>query len=281
MVRRLRKGGRVGEARQGTTDISGTVAIVTGATRGIGRATALELGRAGADVVVVGRSTKERPDALAPGTLEDVVEQLRDEGIEALAVQADLTDSAQVAAVAERTLEWRGRCDLLVNNAAYTSNGPILEVPARRWQLGFQMQVTTPLQLCQLLVPGMLDRGHGHVINIGTRAAVELIPNLPLYGTTKYAQERMTQWLHFEHGGQGVSFNVYRIDTVVTTEGWHVVREQQGEEIAMGSYTATELVSPEECAGQIVWMARQPTDWSGLAVTIPEIRELRGLGTPS
>ena len=97
-----------------TDDLQGHVAVVTGGTRGIGRVTALALGRAGADVVVAGRSTRDRPDAFAPGTLEEVVEQLRSEGIDTLGVQADLTDPAQVAELAEKTLEWRGRCDLLV-----------------------------------------------------------------------------------------------------------------------------------------------------------------------
>jgi NAD(P)-dependent dehydrogenase (short-subunit alcohol dehydrogenase family) len=256
-------------------DLAGAVCVVTGATRGIGRAAALALGRSGAHVVVVGRSTHERPDSFAPGTLEEVVAQLGAEGIPALAVQADLTDPGGADVVVERTLDWRGRCDVLVNNAAYTSNGPILEVPPRRWQTGFQMQVTTPLQLCQAFVPGMLERGQGRVLNVGTRAARELIENLPLYGTTKTAQEQMTRWLDFELGGRGVSFNVFRIESVVTTEGWHVVLEHQGEDIATGSHTSTELVTPEECATIIEWMVRRPSSWSGQVLEIAEARELR------
>ena len=256
--------------------LAGVVAVVTGATRGIGRVTANVLGRAGADVVVVGRSTKERPDAWAPGTLEEVAAQLAEQGIEALAVQADLTKAEGVQAVIDQTMQWRGRCDLLVNNAAYTSNGPILEIPPRRWQTGFQMQVSTPLQLIQAFVPGMLERGDGRVINIGTRAAVEFMPDLHLYGVTKCAAERLTKALDYELGGRGVSFNVFRIDQVVTTEGWHVVLEQQGEAMAMGGYTATELVSPEECAEITLWMAQQPTSWSGNALPIAELRALMG-----
>jgi NAD(P)-dependent dehydrogenase (short-subunit alcohol dehydrogenase family) len=260
------------------TPLKDVVAVVTGATRGIGRATAVALGQAGADVVIVGRSTHDRPDAWAPGTLEDVVAELESAGAHALAVQADLTKPDDVQAVADQTLEWRGRCDLLVNNAAYTSNGPILEIPPRRWQTGFQMQVSTPLQLVQALVPGMLERGEGRVINIGTRAAVELMPDLHLYGVTKGAAERLTLALDYELGGRGVSFNVFRIDQVVTTEGWYVVLEQQGEAIAMGDYTATELVTPQECAGIVCWMARQPTSWSGHALPIADLRELMAHG---
>ena len=209
-------------------DLEGAVTVVTGATRGIGKAAALELGRAGAELVIVGRSTKERPDPFAPGTLEEVVEQFNGEGIEAIGVQADLLDPAQVNTVIERTLEWRGRCDVLVNNAGYTSNGPIMEVPPRRWQNGFQMQVTTPLQLVQGFVPGMFERGTGRVLNIGTRAAREFLDNMGLYGVSKTAQERMTGFLDFEVGGRGVSFNVFCVDTVVTTEGWRTVHGAAG-----------------------------------------------------
>jgi NAD(P)-dependent dehydrogenase (short-subunit alcohol dehydrogenase family) len=96
--------------------------------------------------------------------------------------------------------------------------------------------------------------------------------NMALYGVTKTAQERMTQFLDFEAGGRGVSFNVFCVNTVVTTEGWRTVMEQQGEEIAMGG--ATELVSPEECGDISAWMLRQPSSWSGLSLTIHELREL-------
>jgi 3-oxoacyl-[acyl-carrier protein] reductase len=260
-------------------DLHGKVAVVTGATRGIGKAAAVALAREGAELVIVGRSTNERPDAYQPGTLESVVEELEALGTNALGVQADLLDPAQVADVVERTLEWRGRCDVLINNSAYTSNGPILQVAPRKWQNGFQMQVTTPLQLIQGFTPGMFERGYGRVLCIGSRAGREYLDNMGLYGVSKTAQERMTGFLDFEAGGRGVSFNVFCVDTVVTTEGWRTVMEQQGEEIAMGG--ATWVVSPEECGEIIAWMVRQPGSWSGQSLTINELRELMGVDATS
>src|SRR5262249_36992398 len=115
----IRYGGRMTEdhsSRDGFT-LDGAVAIVTGATRGIGRATAEVLGGAGAHVVVVGRSTRERPHRFSPGTVDDVAAELGAAGIDVLGVPADLTDPARVATIVDRTLEWRGRCDVLVNNA--------------------------------------------------------------------------------------------------------------------------------------------------------------------
>src|SRR6516225_4748273 len=109
--------------------LDGAVAVVTGSTRGIGRAVASALGRAGADVVVVGRSGSASPDPRLPGTVDEMVAELATEGVEALAIQADLSDPDLTERIVERSLAWRGRCDVLVNNAAFTSNGPIMSVP--------------------------------------------------------------------------------------------------------------------------------------------------------
>ena len=251
------------------------VAVVTGATRGIGRAAADVIGRAGADVVIVGRSTRDRPDRFAPGTLEDVVEELAAEGIQALGVQADLTVAEQVDEVVAKTLEWRGRCDVLVNNVAYASNGPILDVPSRRWHLGFQAQVITPLQLCQGFLPGMLERGRGRVLNVGTRAARVLLPNLGLYGVTKLAGERMIETLDFEWGGRGVSFNTFRIDKIVPTDAFRLALERQGEGVAMGGLDEEDMVSAQECGEIIGWMLTRPASWSGRSIEIQEAHDLQ------
>ena len=258
--------------------LAGAVAVVTGATRGIGRAAADALGRAGADVVVVGRSTRERPDRFAPGTLEDVVEEMNAEGVQALGVQADLTVAEQVEEVVEKTLEWRGRCDVLINNVAYTSNGPLLDVPARRWHLGFQAQVVTPAQLCQGFVPGMLERGRGRVLNVGTRAATVLLPSLGLYGVTKLAGERLIESLDFEHGGRGVSFNTFRIDKIVPTDAYRLAVERQGYDVAQGGLGEADMVSAEECGRIIEWMVTRPASWSGHAIEIEQARQLQASG---
>jgi 3-oxoacyl-[acyl-carrier protein] reductase len=248
----------------------GAIAVVTGATRGIGRATAVALARRGADVVVVGRSTLGRPDERSPGTLEEVVEQLESEGAHALAVQADLTEAVQVDAVIEQTLAWRGRCDLLVHNAGYTSNGPIIEIPAHRWQRGFQMQVTTPLQLCQGFVPGMLERGYGRVVCIGSSAAVGLRPGLSLYATSKLAAEKMTAFLDVELGGHGVSFNDFRIDKLVPTDAYRLSLDKFPD-----GFSTDESIPVEECAELIALMLEQPATWSGQVVGIDELTAMR------
>ena len=257
-------------------DPAGAVTVVTGATRGIGRQAAIALGRAGARLVLVGRTRAAGPDAVLPGSLDEVAAALGAEGVEVRTVQADLTDAEQTQTVVDRTLEWYGRCDVLVNNAAYTSNGPIMEIPSSRWHKAMRTQVAAPLQLVQGLVPGMLERGMGRVVNVSSAAAASLASGLALYSVSKQAMERLTEYLHLEVGGRGVSFNVLRIDRVVATEGWQHVYDTQGEAVATMGGSVTDVVAPDAVALQIAWMVRQPSMWSGNVVGCGDVATLGG-----
>ena len=254
-------------------DLDGAVVVITGATRGIGREAAFVFGRAGAHVVIVGRTTDEAPNALLPGTLESVVAELEAEGIDARAVRADLLDEEQTQSIVDQTLAAHGRCDVLVNNAAYTSNGPILQVPYGRWEKAMRMQVIAPLQLVQGFVPGMLERGVGRVLNISSSAASSLDPGLSLYGVTKLSMERLTEYLHADLGGQGVAFNCMHIDRPVSTETWNLVFERQGEELNLSTEG---MISPDLAARQLVWLVQRPTEWSGNVIGLDEIEAQGG-----
>jgi NAD(P)-dependent dehydrogenase (short-subunit alcohol dehydrogenase family) len=257
-------------------DLLGAVAVVTGATRGIGRQTALALGRNGARVVVVGRTTNDAPHPVLPGTLESVARELHAEGAEVRSVQADLTDESATQRVVDCVLDWYGRCDVLVNNAAFTSNGSVLEIPWRRWEKGFRVQVTAPLQLVQGFVPGMFERGRGRVVNVSSEAAVSLGPGVALYSVTKHAMERLNDYLDYELHGRGVSFNSFRIDVAVTTETFRYVYDTEGAEVASLGGTVTRTAAPQDVARQIEWMVRQPAVWSGNVVGCHDIVALGG-----
>jgi NAD(P)-dependent dehydrogenase (short-subunit alcohol dehydrogenase family) len=259
-------------------EYDGAVAVITGATRGIGRETALALGRAGARVIIVGRTTTAAPHQVLPGTLESVVAELEAEGIEARSIRADVTDANATQRIIDCTLEWYGGCDVLINNAAFTSNGGILDVPWGRWEKGFRVQVVTPVQLIQGFVPGMLERGTGRVVNVSTEAAGRLARGVGLYSITKSAMERLNDYLHFELGGQGVSFNALHIDVGVTTETWQWVRDNQGEEMVTLGGEVSGTASPEAVGKQIEWMVSQPASWSGNIVGCYDIGRLGGPG---
>jgi len=259
-------------------EIPGSVAVVTGATRGIGKQAALALGRAGARLVLVGRTRADAPHALLPGTLDSVAAELEAEGVEVLVIQADLTDPDQTQEIVTRTLERHGRCDVLVNNAAYTSNGPILQVPWSRWQKAMRAQVVAPLQLVQGFVPGMLERGSGRVVNVSSEAASTLAPNLSLYSVTKQAMERLNDYLQLELGGRGVSFNVLHIERLVATEGFQYVYDTQGAEIATMGGSVSDLIPPDVVGRQIEWLVRRPSTWSGHIVSCAGVGALGGPG---
>jgi citronellol/citronellal dehydrogenase len=252
------------------------VAVVTGATRGIGKQAATELATAGARVVLVGRTGADRPHPRLAGTLQSVAEELEAAGAEVLTVQADLRDSVQTEAIVTRTLERFGRCDVLVNNAAYTFNGPVIEVPWQRWEMAMRVQVSAPLQLVQGFVPGMLERGAGRVVNVSTGASASLGYNLALYSVTKQAMERLSDYLHFELGGRGVSFNVLRIDRLVSTEGWQYVYDTQGEAVATQGIPLSEMLSPQVVGRQIRWLVERPAAFSGHTVGCAEVTALGG-----
>jgi NAD(P)-dependent dehydrogenase (short-subunit alcohol dehydrogenase family) len=260
----------------GPFELAGAVTVVTGATRGIGRHVATTFGRSGARLVLVGRTGSATPQALLPGSLDEASRGLAAEGIEVRAVQADLTDPDQTQAIVDRTLEWFGRCDVVINNAAYTSNGAIIDVPWSRWQKAMRAQVVAPLQLAQGFVPGMLERGSGRIVNISSAAAASLASGLALYSVSKQAMERLTEYLDLELGGSGVSFNVLRVDRVVATEGWQHVYDTQGEEVATMGGSVTDVVTPGAVARQIEWMVRQPAAWSGHVVGCGDVAALGG-----
>ena len=213
---------------------------------------------------------------MVPGTLESVLEALAQAGVDARFVEADLTDPEATQRVVDNTLGWYGRCDVLVNNAAYTSNGPIIEVPSSRWQKGFRVQAVAPLQLVHGFVSGMLERGSGRVVNVSTEAASRLFPNLSLYSVTKQAMERLNDYLHLELGGRGVSFNVLHIERVVETETFQHVRDTMGEALATMGGGVADAMQADEVAAQLVWMLQQPPDWSGRIVTCGEIEAMGG-----
>jgi NAD(P)-dependent dehydrogenase (short-subunit alcohol dehydrogenase family) len=258
--------------------LDGVVAAVTGATRGIGRAVALALGRVGADVVVVGRSGQASPDPRLPGTVDEMVAVLASAGVEALAVQADLSDPDQTEQIVERCLAWRGRCDVLINNAAFTSNGPIMTVPWRRWQKAFRVQVVAPLQLCQGFIPGMIERGAGRVVNVSSGAARSLTPGLALYSASKLAMERWSDYMNLELLGMGVAINTLRVDRIVATEGFQYVLETQGEDVATGGQGMSGVMSSDEAAAHVLWMVSQPLIWTGHTVGFEDIARAGGPG---
>lgn len=203
------------------------VALVTGASRGIGAEIARLFAREGARVAAVARTAEPAHDRL-PGSLTETVGAIRAAGGDATAVQADLSKPADRARLVAETEQRLGPVDILVNNAAVTYFTPVAEFPARRFEVMFEVQVRAPFELSQLVLPGMRARGHGWILNVSSSAARH--PSVPphgraasgagtVYGMCKAAIERFSTGLAAEVYSHGVAVNALAPNKVVPTPG--------------------------------------------------------------
>jgi len=159
-------------------NLKGTVALVTGSSRGIGKGIALALGEAGATVYVTGRSTREHPGAL-PGTIEDTAQQVSERGGLGIPVRADFHIDTQIEALFARVLLEQGRIDVLVNNAFATpamdalwGGGRFWEIPLALWDDMLSVGLRSHYVAARLAARAMVARSKGVIINVGSPAAV-------------------------------------------------------------------------------------------------------------
>lgn len=167
------------------------VVIVTGASRGIGRALAVAFAGEGATVVAAARTL--RPDTgEREGSLEETVRQITDAGGKALAVQCDVADEAQVKGLVERTLAEAGPIDVLINNAGILLSGLLTEIDTADWDLAMAVNVRGPFLTCKYVLPGMMERRKGNVINVTSRASGRDDANRLPYAASKAALDRFS-----------------------------------------------------------------------------------------
>ncbi|MFC1994712.1 SDR family NAD(P)-dependent oxidoreductase, partial [Chloroflexota bacterium] len=194
------------------------IAVVTGASRGIGKAIAIALGREGATVVVAART--ETVGAL-PGTIHQTVAEIVACGGQALAVRTDTGEEEEVTAMVRRTVEEFGRVDILVNNAAANRPGPVLDMPLKHWDLVLKINLRGPFLCIKAVLPHMVQQGGGNIINISSLAA--RILNDPLtgiaYDVSKAGIDRLTWGLAMELKQYNIVANALAPHNT-ETEGW-------------------------------------------------------------
>jgi NAD(P)-dependent dehydrogenase (short-subunit alcohol dehydrogenase family) len=183
--------------------LEGLTALVTGATAGIGRATALQLAALGAEVVVHGRSAERGAET---------VQEIEKAGGKARFIAADLSDADDVRRLAGAT----GPVDILVNNAGVYKFAPTAETDDAFFDEHINLNLRAPYILVQQLVPGMAERGEGVVVNLSTVAAGAPARNAGIYGATKAGLELLTRVWADEFGRSGVRVNAVQAGTTET-----------------------------------------------------------------
>jgi short-subunit dehydrogenase len=210
--------------------LAGEVAIVTGASSGIGAATARELARRGAVVVLAAR----RADAL-----EAQAEAIRESGGRAVAIPTDVTDGKQLSRLVDRTATTFGRIDVLVNNAGANWSRPLASTEPEDVVALLEVNLVGAMLVTRAVLPGMLERGHGAVISIGSlsgRVAME-----PVYSASKYGLRGFSLALRRQLAGSGVSVSLVSPGNVRTAMTAHVDTRLPGPELV--ARTVAELVT--------------------------------------
>lgn len=249
-----------------TYDLRGKVALVTGASRGVGAAVAVTLAEAGATVACAARATAAAPQR-TPGTLDDTVARVEALGGRAIAVPTNLADPADVERMVATTVAELGRLDVLVNNAAVTFVGD-LDLPLAKHELIMAINLTAPLVACQAAVPHLRAAGGGRILNVSSVAALLPVPGLMAYGISKIGLERLTVDLARQLQGDGIAVNCFRIDLPVASEGF----------VANTPGVDRSTWEPCEVAAEGVrWMLEQPASYSGRRESMLGLRQREGI----
>lgn len=184
--------------------LEGKVAIVTGASRGIGKALAVAFAKEGAKVVVAARS--ETVGSL-PGTIHQTADEIKAAGGVALPLRCDITKAPEIEALARRTVEEFGTVDILVNNAGIGSFSSILKVSLERWDKVFATNVRGAFLCSRAVLPTMIKNRRGSIINITSMAARVTDVSHGPYAASKAALERFTMCLAEEVRGYNIAVN--------------------------------------------------------------------------
>ncbi|HYL52396.1 MAG TPA: SDR family NAD(P)-dependent oxidoreductase [Acidimicrobiia bacterium] len=247
-------------------NLDGKVAIVTGASRGVGAATAELLARRGCSVACAARATAASPLPI-PGTIDDTVRRVREAGGNAIAVPTNLARDDEVDRMVATTVEHFGGVDVLVNNAAITFPGD-LDMEMKRFDLVMQVDLRAPLLAIKAAVASMQARGGGAIVNVSSVAGLNYIPGLMAYGMAKAALEHLTVSAAHQLRPFDISVNTFRIDVPVASEGFV---------FNMPDADHSDWEPSEVAAEGIVWMLEQPPGYTGHNAGMARLRAEHGI----
>jgi NAD(P)-dependent dehydrogenase (short-subunit alcohol dehydrogenase family) len=236
------------------------VALITGASRGIGRAIALRFAEAGAKVVVSSR----RLDNVQP-----VADEIANSGRDALAIQAHVGRPEDVTALVERTIETYGRLDVAVNNAATNPHfGPILTADEGQWDKILDTNTKGCFRVCKAVVPHMEAQGGGKIINLASIAGLRPQPGMGIYGISKSAIIMLTQVLALELGPANIRVNAIAPGVIKTRFSQLLWQTPQIADPILAHMPLGRFGEPEEVAGLALYLASPASEYVTGAVFV-------------
>jgi len=235
-------------------DLTGKVAIVTGASRGIGQSIAEQYAKAGAKVVLASRKQE---------SLEEVAAQIKEQGGEAIAIAAHTGKKETLTELVQKTVEAFGRVDVLVNNAATNPHfGPMLEAEDSLWQKTIEVNIMGNVWLCQQVVPVMREHGGGSIINVASVNGIRPGTMQGIYSMTKAAVISLTKTLAMELGADGIRVNAIA-PGLIQTKFAQVLWENEAMLKSVQDRTPLGRIGqPEDIASLALWLASDASSFA-------------------
>jgi citronellol/citronellal dehydrogenase len=248
-------------------DLTGRVAVVTGSSRGIGKALALRLAREGADVVVAAKS--ETSSEKLPGTIYTTADEIRALGRRALAIPTDVRSDDAVRAMMERTIAEFGRVDILINNAGALWWQKVVDTPPKRFDLMMGVNVRAAYLASYYALPHMVKQRWGHILNMCPSITTTANPGRVCYMITKMGMARLAIGIAAEHASDGIASNALWPRTIIESQA----------SINWGLSTRDQWRTPEIlCDASMAIFAQEPPRYSGNQALDEEVlAELAGI----
>lgn len=242
--------------------LEGRAALVTGASSGLGRAAAITLARAGADVALVARSAKE---------LQSAKEEISKTGRRALTLPTDLAKEEETVAAVEQTIEALGRIDVMVNAAGTDAPGMVEDLGVEGWDRTLNVNLRAPFLLSKAAFPHMREAGGGTIVNISSVAGKKGWANASAYCASKFGLTGLTEALADEGKEHGIRAIILYPGAMATN--WGVFTPEERQQNEPKEAPPTQVLAPERVAEFIAWFAASPPEFvltEGIIVPIEE-----------
>ncbi|MBB4509042.1 2-deoxy-D-gluconate 3-dehydrogenase [Rhizobium leguminosarum] len=231
-------------------DLSGRVAVVTGANTGLGQAIAAALAQAGASIVAVGRSSMDETEAL-----------VKEAGSRFLVVKADLASIEPIKGIVAETIQTFGGLDILVNNAGIIRRADALDFTEEDWDAVIDVNLKTAFFLSQAAGRHMVDKGRGKIINIASLLSFQGGIRIPSYTASKSGLAGLTKLLACEWAGKGVNVNAIAPGYFVTNNTTALREDADRNTAILARIPAGRWGTPSELGGAAVFLASSASDY--------------------